>query len=109
MTFEVKNCKGIRPIGNRVIVKNMHFGEERTASGLIIQSDDGIDRGIRPRWGQVYAKGPKNKDEYSVGDWILVEHGRWTRGVDIVTDSEKETLRTVESESVLLWAKERPN
>ena len=29
----------IRPIHNRVIVKNMNFGEQKTAGGIIITSD----------------------------------------------------------------------
>lgn len=109
MVFKIKNASGLRPIGNRVIVKNVDFGEQRTKNGLIVLSDDGTDRGIRPRWGQVYAKGPSNNDEYDIDDWILIEHGRWTRGVEIDTNDKKEILRTVEAESVLLWTKERPN
>ena len=93
----------LRPVQDRVIVKDMHFGERKTAGGHIIRSDDGKDYGIRPRWGKVYAKGPMNKDEYQVGDWVLVEHGRWTRGVDFVDDDGEEiTLRMVEAQSILM-------
>ena len=100
----------VRPIHNRVIVKGMNFGEQTTAGGLIITSDDGKDRGIKPRWGQVVAKGNTNYDEYDVGDWILVEHGRWTRTfqVDQEGSGEYEDMRTVEAESVLGWSKEQP-
>ena len=55
-------AESIRPIRNRVLVHNMHFGEQTTKGGIIIRSDDGETRGIYPRWGQVYAKGPENKD-----------------------------------------------
>ena len=51
----------LRPIQNRVLVTDMHFGEQKTKSGLIISSDDGETRGIYPRWGKVYAKGPTKK------------------------------------------------
>ena len=68
----------LKPIQNRVLVSHMHFGEQKTAGGLIIRSDDGETRGIYPRWGKVYAKGPTNDDAYEIGDWVLVEHGRWT-------------------------------
>jgi len=99
----------IRPIHDRVIVKNMHFGDTTTNGGIIILSDDGKDRGIKPRWGQVVSKGPENKDPYDIGDWILVEHGRWTRGFDVDTgDGEPITMRTVEAESVMLWNTEKP-
>lgn len=99
----------LTPIGNRVIVKNMHFGEQKTKSGLILRSDDGTTRGIYPRWGQVHSKGPDNKDDYQVGDWILVEHGRWTRGINIDEGDGEIELRMVEAESVLAMSDEKPN
>ena len=37
----------------------MHFGEQKLRSRLIVLDDDGTGRGIYPRWGRVYAKGPK--------------------------------------------------
>ena len=100
----------VRPIHNRVIVKNMNFGEQTTAGGLIITSDDGKDRGIKPRWGQVVAKGDSNTDVFEVGDWILIEHGRWTRTfqVDENNDGNFVDMRTVEAESILGWSNEQP-
>lgn len=93
------------------MIHNMHFGEQRTSGGLIVLGDDGKDRGIYPRWGQIYAKGHENTDEYQVGDWILIEHGRWTRGITYEEDSGSEsiTLRMVDTNCVLMWSKEKPN
>ena len=100
----------LKPISNRVIVSNMHFGEQKTASGLILTSDDGDSRGIYPRWGQVHAKGPANDDSYEIGDWVLVEHGRWTRGIDMDEgNGEEVTLRMVEAESILAFSNEKPD
>lgn len=103
-------AKNIKPIHNRVIVSDMNFGEQVTTGGIIITSDDGKDRGIKPRWAKVYAKGPENDDPYDVGDWILIEHGRWTRGfdVDFGDGNGPITMRTVEAESVLMWDNEKP-
>ena len=99
----------LKPVQNRVLVSHMHFGEQKTAGGLIIRSDDGETRGIYPRWGKVYAKGPTNKDAYEIGDWVLVEHGRWTRGFEVeLEDGTIETMRTVEAESVIGWQEEQP-
>ena len=99
----------LNAIGNRVLVTDMDFGEQTTKSGLIISSDDGKGRGVYPRWGKVYAKGPSNNDVYDIGQWILVEHGRWTRGIDIETANDGEiTIRMVEAESVLGYADEKP-
>lgn len=98
----------LKPIGNRVLVSDMYFGEQKTKSGLILRSDDGTTRGIYPRWGKVYAKGPDNDDAYNVGDWVLVEHGRWTRSVEIENDNGKFELRMVEAESILAYSNEKP-
>lgn len=98
----------LSPIGNRVLVSDMHFGEQLTRGGLILTDDNGSTRGIYPRWGKVHSKGPENTDDYSVGDWILVEHGRWTRGIDIDEGTGEKTLRMVEAESILGWSKEKP-
>lgn len=95
--------------GEDVLVVDMHFGEQTTASGLIISGDDGKTRGIYPRWGRVYSKGPRNKDPFEEGDWILISHGRWTRGLKLDTDNDGEIeMRKVELESILAYSKEKP-
>ena len=100
----------LRAINDRVLVTDMEFGEQYTQGGLIIRSDDGESRGIYPRWGKVFSKGPTNVDPYEVGQWRLVEHGRWTRGLNIALDGEEPiTVRMVEAESILGWAEEKPN
>ena len=98
----------LRPISNRVLVSDMYFGAQTTESGIIISNDDGTTRGIYPRWARVHDKGPENTDDYEIGDWILVEHGRWTRGVLMDIDGEEVELRMVEAESVLAVSKEKP-
>lgn len=98
----------LKPIRNRVIVSDMYFGEQKTRGGLIITNDDGKTRGIYPRWGKVHSKGPENNDEYQVGDWVLVEHGRWTRGIDVDEGNGEIRLRMVEAESIMGWSKNKP-
>jgi len=98
----------LRPINDRVLVTDMHFGQQTTQSGIIIADDDGTTRGIYPRWAQVYAKGPENSDDYAEGDWILVEHGRWTRSVLLDVDGDEVEVRMVEAESVLAVSSEKP-
>ena len=100
----------LRPIKDRVLAYDMNFGERTTKGGIIITSDDGQERGIRSRWCRVYAKGPDNKDEYEVGDWIYVDHGRWSRGV-MLDEPElgKIEVRLVDTKDVLLMSKEQPD
>ena len=110
MAQNINSIKGNpRAKGEDVLVTEMAFGEQTTASGLIIGSDDGQTRGIYPRWARVYSKGPDNKDEFDIGDWILIMHGRWTRGIDIDTDDIIIEIRKVENESILAYSKEKPS
>lgn len=98
----------IRPIRDNVLVVDMKFEEQRTKSGIIIPNDDGKSEGIRPRWGKVWAIGPDQKD-VKVGEWVLVEHGRWTRGHTLETEDGSELVfRMVETKSILMTADEPP-
>lgn len=99
----------LTPINDNVIVSDMYFGEQKSKSGLIITSDDGTSRGIYPRWGKVHAKGPTNNDPYEIGDWILVEHGRWTRGFEFLNENKKIVLRMIEKSAILMYSKEKPD
>ncbi len=99
----------IVPIRDNVLITEMSFEEQKTASGIIIQSDDGKSHGVRPRWGRVWAVGPEQKD-VKVGEWILVEHGRWTRGVTVKDDNGNEfIIRRVEVKSILASSDEKPS
>lgn len=75
----------IKPLRDVVFIKGMEFDSQTTTAGLFILKDDGKVTGIRPRWGQVWAIGPEQR-EINVGDWVLVEHGRWTRTVEVEQD-----------------------
>lgn len=98
-----------KAIGNRVLVTDMHFGEQKTKTGIVLSNDDGTTRGIYPRWCRVYSKGPENNDEYEIGQWILVEHGRWTRSFNMDDGTGEKDFRMVETESVLAYSDEKPD
>lgn len=70
------------PLRDKVILTNLERGERLSHGGIYIMNDDGKDAGIRTRWAQVYAIGPDQKD-VAVGDWVLMQHGRWTVGADL--------------------------
>ena len=95
-------------IGKRLLVTEMDFGEQVTESGLIIAGDDGKTRGIYPRWGKVYSTGPRNVDAYEEGQWVLVEHGRWTRALTVQTPEGEITFHMIDEEGVLGYADEKP-
>lgn len=101
--------QSLRPLKDTVLVTDMVFKERKLNSGLILLNDNGTTAGIRPRWGRIYAIGPDQKD-YSVGDWICVAHGRWTRGVDIEdADGNTVTIRKVDPKDILLLSDEQPS
>jgi co-chaperonin GroES (HSP10) len=98
----------IQPIGKRVLVTNMQFGDIKTKGGLILLDNDGRDTGIHPRWGQVYAIGEKQED-VKIGQWILVAHGRWTRAIKVIKDSETYEVRMVDEKDILLVSDTEPS
>ena len=99
----------ITPIRDHVLVEEMYFGDQRTATGIIIMSDDGKSSGVKPRWGKVYAVGPEQED-VTVGDWIFIEHGRWTRGFDLeLEDGTIKTLRKVDNAAIMMISDEKPS
>lgn len=98
----------ITALKNKVLVTNIESGGQVTAHGIIIPDDDGKERGIRPRWAEVYAVG-KDVTDLKPGQWILISHGRWSRGVDISTKNGKVTIRQVDyPEAILLVSDKKP-
>ena len=93
--------QSLHPLKDSVIVADMVFDERITTGGIVLLNDNGKGTGIRPRWAQVYAVGPEQQD-IKVGDWILVSHGRWTRGIDVEDETGKHTLRRVDPKDILL-------
>lgn len=98
----------VRPLKDNILVTDMHFGERVARSGLILIDDDARERGIRPRWARVYAVGPEQQD-VSVGQWVLVDHGRWTRSIKFEVDGETKELRAVDPKDVLGSQNEEPD
>lgn len=99
----------IKAIKDHIIVTEMQFGARKLASGIIIPNDNGKSEGIRPRWGKVYAVGPDQED-VKVGEWVLVDHGRWTRGVPVTFngDGHETVIRRIDPKDILLVSDEEP-
>jgi co-chaperonin GroES (HSP10) len=97
----------LRPLRDTVIVGDMNFEERLSNGGIVLVKDNGKSSGIRPRWGRVYAVGPDQTD-IKVGTWICVEHGRWTRGIEIEDETGKQTLRRVDPKDIMMESDEEP-
>ena len=98
----------IKPIRDNVLVTDMEFEAVTTASGIFIPSQNGKSEGVKPRWGRVWAIGPEQQD-VNVGDWIYVEHGRWTRKINIDDGEGVKDFQKVEIKSIMAVTDERPN
>ena len=97
----------IKPLHDSVIVTDMDFSGRQLQSGVILLGDDGKTDGIRPRWARVYAVGPE-QNSVSVGQWCLIEHGRWSRGLKIIKDGEEIVIRRADPDSIIFVSDERP-
>lgn len=107
--MSVIDCNTVIPVHDHIIISGMDFDEQITKSGLIIGSDNGKSEGIKPRWAKVFAVG-KDQTEIKVDDWILIEHGRWTRGLKIrIENGEEFEIRRVENKSIMLISDKKPS
>ncbi len=106
--YSAKTVKKIIPLNDSIIVTDMAFEERISQHGIVIPNDDMKDSGIRPRWAKVYAIGPEQKD-VQIGQYILISHGRWTRGVKIIDNEGEKTIRKVDNNDILLVSDEPVN
>ena len=98
----------VRALPHDVLVIDMDMGEMKSAGGIIVQSADGKVNGIKPRWAKVYKVGSEVTD-IKEGQWILIEHGRWTRKIKIDDGEGEKDFQKVEVKSILAVADEKPN
>jgi co-chaperonin GroES (HSP10) len=108
MAYGLIKTGKVRPIKDTIIVSDMEFQERITNSGLVLINDDMKSSGIRPRWGKIYALGPDVKD-LEIGQYIMVAHGRWTRGIKIEDENGEVIIRKVDPKDILLVSDEYVN
>ena len=99
--FSATKVGNIRALNDAVIVSDMSFDERITHGGIVLPNDDMKSSGIRPRWAKVYAIGPDQND-VKIGQYILISHGRWSRGVKIEDDEGEKVIRKVDPNDILL-------
>lgn len=99
--FDPRKIKSFKALKDHIVVTDMQFDEKISHGGIIIPNSDGKLEGIHPRWGRVYAIGPNQKD-VRIGQYVLVKHGRWTRGIEVEDLEGEKILRRVDNNDVLL-------
>lgn len=98
----------INPLKNRVLIRDLDFGEKITKGGLIVLDDDWTERGIHPRWGQVWKVGSEVTD-VEPGEWVLVAHGRWSRTFLVVNNDEEVRANMIDyPDGILVISDENP-
>jgi co-chaperonin GroES (HSP10) len=107
-SYAPHRIRRLRALHDWVLVEDMNFDERITTGGIVLMSDNGKGTGIRPRWGRIYATGPVQA-LVRPGQWILVAHGRWTRGIEIEDDTGVHTIRRVDADDILLMSDEQPS
>ena len=106
--FAPKKIK-VRALSKDILVVDMDMGDMTTSSGIVIQSDNGKAHGVKPRWAKVYKVGSEVDIDVKVGQWVLIEHGRWTRKINIDDGESVKDFQKVEIKSIMAVADERPN
>lgn len=92
----------IRPLKNDILVRDMEAGYEIRNSGLIIPDDSRLkDDYIKPRWAKVWKVGQNVKDVLP-GQWVLIEHGRWSRRLKVINDEGEFFVQKIDPEAILL-------
>ena len=97
----------IKPLKKRVLVSDMQFGATKSKGGIILLDDDGTEAGIHPRWAKVYAVGDQ-QDDVSVGQWLLIAHGRWSRAFKVKKDGDELEVRMIDENDILLVSDTEP-
>ena len=94
----------LRPLKDKILIHNLEKGLRILSSGIVLLNDDGKQHGIRARQAQVYEVGPEI-DYLKKDDWVLVEHGRWSRGLELENDL---TVYTADNASILATSDQKP-
>lgn len=103
-TFKASN---ITPLRDHVLASKLSFAQRTLQSGIVLMGDDGKTDGIRPRWCKVYKVGPE-QTEVKAGQWILVEHGRWSRTMYLELDGEEINLNRIDPAAIMMVSDEEP-
>jgi co-chaperonin GroES (HSP10) len=99
----------LTPLKDKVFVTDINFDEEVTSGGIVLKSDNGKGEGVKPRWGRVWAIGPEQTD-VKIGEWILMEHARWTREFQHEAEDGTITkLHMADLNAIMLVADEKPH
>lgn len=98
-----------KAIGEKVFARMADgYGEKETDGGIIINEKDGDIKSIRPRWFEITHVGPEYP-HLKVGEFVFVEHGRWSRGFKDPEFPTKGKLHMLDNEKIIAVCDTLPN
>jgi co-chaperonin GroES (HSP10) len=103
--YQPSKISNLTALHDSILVCDMSFDVRLSVGGIILPNDDKKLSGIRPRWAKVYALGPE-QNSVKVGQYVLITHGRWTRGIKIEDEEGEKTIRRVDPNDILLVSDE---
>lgn len=103
---KVNNMDKIKALPGKILAEMIDKpdGFRRTKNGLILKDADQDTSGIRPRWFKVFALG-EDIDWLTEGQYLLVDHGRWSTGVKLSEDTK---LYLIDNNDCLVVSDENP-
>lgn len=98
--------KVVKAMRNKILAEMIdNPGEEiTTPGGIILMSKDGTESAVRPRWFKIYSVGD-DIDWIAKGKYVLVDHGRWSNGMQVDTDLK---LYLLDNKDCLMESDEDP-
>jgi hypothetical protein len=102
----VNNMDKIKALPGKILAEMIDKpdGFRRTKGGIILKDADQDTSGIRPRWFKVFALG-EDIDWLTEGQYLLVDHGRWSTGVKLSEDTK---LYLIDNNDCLVVSDENP-
>lgn len=89
------------PMPGKIFVTELEEGMRLTRGGIIMVDDNMKEHGIKPRWAKVWKVGA-DVDEVSPGEWVLVEHGRWTLRIPLEVNDEPIDVWMIEPSAMII-------
>ena len=96
--------RDINPLRENVIGRMLDpIGKERsTKAGLVLTERNFGEETIRNRWFEVTHVGP-DQEHIKPGDYVLIPHGRWSRGIDLEGSlREEDKLFLLDNDAMLM-------
>ena len=83
----------IECLDDTLYVEKIEYGEKTLKNGFIIPTEtmDHYGNFVRPRWAKVLYKADNIKN-INVGDWVLIQHGNWSTGINCKIKNEDKTI-----------------